>query len=87
MIEDVRKVYGDSEAPILEVIGARRPGHTVISALLAEAGRLLHAGATLDELRVAFGLGDDPVVAASLADKRSRLEAIEGDQYMRAMLG
>jgi hypothetical protein len=82
---EARKLYINAEAPVLEVVAVRQPSHLVLSALLAEAGRLLRAGASLDEIRAHFGLDADARLHESLADKLAALEAWEGEQYIAAL--
>jgi hypothetical protein len=84
MTTGAREMYNGTGAPGLPLqgVGPRHAAHFLLSAVIAEAARYLHAGATLDELRVAFGLGGGgPEVPATLASKLGALEAWETQQY------
>jgi hypothetical protein len=84
--KNARDMYGRSPFS-REVPGvAYRPWHFLLSAVLAEGARTLHAGATPEELRQSFGLGpSDPALSASLAKKMATLEAWEAEQYTSAL--
>jgi hypothetical protein len=82
MTRRARSLYLCPNAPILEAAAARHPAHTTLSAVLAEASRHLHAGASLDEVRAAFDTGE---LSEDLAGKLSALDAWEADQERRAI--
>jgi hypothetical protein len=83
-----RELYAGTEsAPTAEVLGPSRPAWLLLSSVLAEAARFLHAGATFDELRAAFGVAGAPEVPPSLAAKVAAHESWETGQYAAALGG
>ncbi|MCP4448757.1 MAG: hypothetical protein GY811_26000 [Myxococcales bacterium] len=86
MTEGARGMYGDSSsgAPIAEQIGKHNVSNMVLSAVMAEAARYVHAGATAEEMRIAFGL-DAIQESASLEQKLAAVEEWETQQYMQSM--
>jgi hypothetical protein len=74
--------------PALEVIGSSPPPWFLLSAVIAEGARYLHAGATFDELRPAFGLsGTAMELPEGLAAKVALLETWEVEQYSTGIGG
>jgi len=89
MTENARGLYKGVDSPVAAAAADRHPAHTLLSAVMAEASRYLRAGASLDEIRAAFGLdANDPGnLAEGLAQKVAILEAWETEQYVRAIGG
>ena len=87
MTKDARQMYrgsGTASAPVAGV--TYRPWHFLLSAVIAEAARYVHAGATNEELHEVFGLarrrGELP---PSLKSKTAAIEIWETQQYSSAM--
>lgn len=90
MTRGAREMYKGMGAalPASDVIGPSRPTWFLLSAVIAEAARYLHAGGTYDELRSTFGLsGTPPELPESLAAKVVALETWEAQQYMTGIGG
>lgn len=81
----VRELYIAADAPSVETFDASHPGETVVSLLLAEIARLLHAGASLEQVRVALGLSEDVAQREALDQMLAMLAARETEQFMRAL--
>lgn len=89
MTRGAREMYkGMGPTFISEVIGPSRPAWLLLSAVIAEAARYLHAGGTFDELRSAFGLSGTALeLPESLAAKVAALENWEAHQYTTGIVG
>lgn len=84
--KDARQMYaGPSTVQMPGAAIPYRPWQMLASAVVAEAARYMHAGATLDELHAIFGLRDEPALVASLRAKVEQLGPWETSQYMAAL--
>jgi hypothetical protein len=87
MTKGARAMYCGSGLPAVDVTGnVYRPSHFLLSAVMAETARYLHAGATIDELHAAFAIGGHAAeVRESLSSKVNALETWETEQYSRGI--
>jgi hypothetical protein len=80
-VRAARNVWTSFEAPFAVDLPAYEPAQGLLSAVLADLGRVFRAGATDDEAAARLR-GEQP---ASLDDKLTAFEAWEHEQYMAAM--
>lgn len=82
-----REIYGDASSEAkAEVTGTFHPVDELASALLADVGRSVRAGLTIEEIRGRLGLG--PAVRDSRAEeKMATLDAWETERYNAAISG
>jgi hypothetical protein len=86
MTRGARELYVGAALSDENLPGSYHPAHFLLSAVMAEAARYLHAGATPEELSAVFELTNSPAAPSeSLATKLADLESWEGQQYSAAL--
>jgi hypothetical protein len=79
---------GSGITSTLVVASPYRPWQFLLSAVIAESARYLHAGATVEELRQAFGLVQGGAAPSeTLMNKMSALETWETQQFTSGLFG